>query len=190
MLQFVKALVYLFLFLQLAQSNGFFTKGFNMDHPISMILTAFAIFFFVELFFNLVEKKLKSQEDSKKEKKKDKSQELGQEEITFNKILEDVLKEINKTWQFSYKNMNIKIVNKYNQEQLFINDLLVDEKKRKSSLGYLNPYQKLNGVIESNGEKYIVKVIIGGIFNLKCKVYINKKLVYKDKIKINIKFGE
>lgn len=182
MLKIIKALVYLFLFLKLGQAYGFFEDGIHLENSISLLVTVFFIFYFVELFFSLVKKKIEGpiEEENKVERKKIDND----KELTFEEVFKEALKEFEKTWNIVYKNQTIKIINKYNYEQLYINGQLVDEKRRKGILSYFIPFQKLSGVIEVNGEKYIVKVFIGGFVTLNCKVYVNKKLILKDKVKM------
>jgi hypothetical protein len=104
-------------------------------------------------------------------------------EQSLEDLMQELKTEFNKTWEIPYKDYQIKVVNKYNEEQLYINDKLVDSRKRTSWYSFLIPFQSLKAPIEVDHQPMDIKVKLGGLVSLQCKVYINKELVFKEKIK-------
>lgn len=81
----------------------------------------------------------------------------------------------------------IVIENKWDSEKLFIDGQLQDEKNRKNILSWLTPYKTLSGEIrDQNGSRAVIKVIVGGVFSLNCKVKVNDEVILKDKVRLNL----
>ncbi len=50
-------------------------------------------------------------------------------------------------------------------------------------------HHTLRGNIEVNGQSYPLEVKLGGLMSLRCKVYVDRELVYEDQIKYKL-FGK
>ncbi|OIJ17187.1 hypothetical protein BKP37_01245 [Anaerobacillus alkalilacustris] len=176
----IKFIIYFAIFYLIGYNYGVFTKGTVFDSFFVMLILLFILIFLFEWIISLIKEKRKPEafDDNKQ----------GIE--TWDDMLKEIKEEIEKTWCINYKNNCIKIVNKYNQEELYINDKLVSKKKRKSWYSWIIPYQTLTGVIEENGHTLLVEAKLGGFVSLTCKLYVNKQLIFKEKIKFNLLSSE
>lgn len=149
------------------------TEGTVFDHFLIMLAIVFFIILLIEWVFS---KRKKEEHDEKDE--------------VLAEIMQEVQKEFEKTWHVTYKDYQIRIVNEYNGEKLFINDELIAEKKRTNWLSWLKSSQTLKGTFEDNGKQVKIVVKIGGILSLNCVVYVDNKQIFHDKIKFNLFTGE
>ncbi|OIJ21690.1 hypothetical protein BKP45_02930 [Anaerobacillus alkalidiazotrophicus] len=176
----IKFIIYFVIFYLIGYYYGVFSKGPVFDNFFVMIILVFILIFLFEWIISLI-----------KEKRKPEAFDDNNQDIeTWEDMLKEIKEEIEKTWCINYKNNCIKIVNKYNQEELYINDKLVCKKKRKSWYSWMIPYQTLTGVIEENGHTLLVKAKLGGFVSLTCRLYVNKQLIFKEKIKFNLLSSE
>lgn len=109
------------------------------------------------------------------------------EDETIAELMQEIQKEFHKTWEITYKEYQIRIVNEYNGEKLYINDQLVAEKKRTTWYSWLKMSQILRATL-GNGSKLVVK--LSGFLSLKCAVYVDKKLIFQEKVEYNVLTGE
>lgn len=109
------------------------------------------------------------------------------EDETIAELMQEIQKEFHKTWEITYKEYQIRIVNEYNGEKLYINDQLVAEKKRTTWYSWLKMSQTLRATL-GNGSKLVVK--LSGFLSLKCAVYVDKKLIFQEKVEYNVLTGE
>ncbi len=81
------------------------------------------------------------------------------------------------TWKGTYKNHEIEVVNTwFNGERLFVDGKLQDERINFSSAN-------LTGhLISEQNEKLAIKVNIGGIFTISCRVFVDDEKVEMRKI--------
>ncbi|MDZ5473104.1 hypothetical protein SM124_15400 [Bacillus sp. 31A1R] len=167
----LKFIFYLVVFFIIGFFYGRITEGTIFDNVIALLISMFTLIFLIEWITSLIKKKspLKKEAESEVE--------------TWDDLMLDVQKEFEKTWDVKYNNNLIQIVNKYNQEELYINGQLVDQKNRSGWYTWLKPYQTLTGVIEENGRKAHVKVKLGGTMSIDCKVYVDGKMFFHDKVK-------
>lgn len=90
-----------------------------------------------------------------------------------------------KQWNIQHEGNEIIIINKMNQELLFVNGECLAENSRSHPLASLKPYQRLNGSFQDfNGQLHYIYVKLGGFFTLNIQVKINNQLIFKDKINI------
>ncbi|MBM4761197.1 hypothetical protein [Bacillus sp. B15-48] len=172
----IKFILYLAVFYFIGYNYGKMTNGTIFDNFWVMLLSLFVIIFLFEWLISLFKKKRNANEvDVEK-----------QDYETWDEAMESVKKDFEKTWNIKYENNDIKIINTYNHEELYINDQLVSEKKRNHWYSWLIPYQTLTGTVEERR----VKVKLGGVFSLNCKVYVDQDLIFKEKIKYNLFTGE
>ena len=74
-----------------------------------------------------------------------------------------------KKWNVNYGDNRILIENEWNREALFVNGELQDER-----LGGFRTESRLYGKLPT-GE--LIKVSLGGTFTIKCRIFIDNKLV-------------
>ncbi|MEG0385662.1 MAG: hypothetical protein RR642_12995 [Solibacillus sp.] len=99
----------------------------------------------------------------------------------------DLEKEVSKVWQIDYKGHAIQIVNSANEEILYINNEVVDQKSRDNMSKQILPYIKLKGdIIETDGTVSKVHVKMGGFLTLNIVVKVNDTILIKEKHKISI----
>ncbi len=143
-----------------------------------MLASFFVVIFIIEAILSLIKKKIIKEADKKPE-----------QDETWDEFIDELKKDYEKQWIIPFKENQIQVVNKYNHEQLFINDTLVDEKKRTRWYSWIKPYQTLTGVVEDRGQTYSVKVKMGGLVSLSCKVYVGNQLIFKEKITYKLTGG-
>lgn len=90
----------------------------------------------------------------------------------------------NREWLVQYKGHQIRIVNSSLVESVYIDDVLVVEKKHKSMFSQITPYAILKTTLPSTGEKMTVK--IGGINAIVCSVKVGKTVILHDKTKVEM----
>lgn len=112
--------------------------------------------------------------------------ELNKEKQSNTGLLDKELElAVAKHWNIQHEGNEIIIINKMNQELLFVNGECLAENSRSHPLASLKPYQRLNGIFQdSNGQLHQIEVKLGGFFMLNIRVMINNQLIFKDKIKI------
>ncbi|GAE32610.1 hypothetical protein [Halalkalibacter hemicellulosilyticus] len=177
MLQATKLAIYIATLFFIGYSYGSLTKDTFFDNFLIMLLSLFIFIFAVELIFSALKKKIPSK-DTKEE-----------DPESWSTMMEEVKKDFEKSWDLSYDNYRLHIVNKYNKEQLFIDGKLVSESTRNQWYSWFIPYQTLKANIEDATTPITVKVKLGGWFSLNCKVYVNKKLIFKQKLKYDMIAG-
>ncbi|MBM7660289.1 hypothetical protein JOC85_001056 [Bacillus mesophilus] len=180
----IKFISYLVLFIIIGYFYGGITEGTVFDNFFVMLLGLFVLIFVVEYITSLFKKKGNSEEvdlDVMNSEKKDPE--------TWNEMIETAKMDFDKTWNLTYKDHEIQIVNRYNHEQLFINGELVSEKKRKGWVTWVTPSQTLTGAITVNNHSQVVKVKLGGLISLNCKVYVGEELIFKKKVSYNLLTG-
>ncbi|ADC51589.1 hypothetical protein BpOF4_17740 [Alkalihalophilus pseudofirmus OF4] len=179
----IKFLMYVVIFFVIGYNYAIITKGTIFDHFLIMLLTLFVIIFLVEWLFSMIRKrKIRKSKVRNQNTQMEENAESAEEQSLVD-LMQELKTEFHKTWEIPYKDYHIKIVNQYNEEQLYINDTLVDSRKRTSWYSFLIPFQSLKALIEVDHQPMDIKVKLGGLVSLQCKVYINKKLVFKEKIK-------
>ena len=100
--------------------------------------------------------------------------------------IEDVAKEVHKTWKIDYKGHCIEIVNQIKEEHLIIDGITVDMNKRKYLFSHILPYSKLTGILElQDGTKHKVSVKLGGYVSFNCIVKIDNETVLDDSLKLD-----
>ncbi|MFC0476764.1 hypothetical protein ACFFHF_16300 [Robertmurraya beringensis] len=174
-----KFILYLIVFFIIGFSYGKVTKGTIFDNFYVMLISLFTFIFLIEWIVSGL----------KKSKNKDDKKPKQQDYETWEEFIESAKKDFEKTWNLTYQNNEIQIVNRYNHEQLFINGDLVSEKKRNGLSSYFSLSQTLTGTIGVHNQTQVVKVKLGGLINLNCKVYVGKELIFKKKIKYNLLSG-
>ncbi|WP_062049840.1 hypothetical protein [Bacillus sp. JCM 19034] len=122
MLQVTKLIIYLAVLFFIGYSYGSITKDTVFDNFFIMLLSLFILIFITEAIFAALKKRFQP-EKSQNENKNDDPE-------SWNAMMEEVKKDFEKTWSITYENHKLHIVNKYNKEQLFINEKLVDESNR------------------------------------------------------------
>lgn len=150
---------------------GMLTKDTVFDNFFVMLVSVFIIIFLFEYLMSFVKKKKATEPDSEHRNE------------TFDELMAELKNEFEKTWTVGFKDHQIKIVNAYNQEELYINEKLVAKKTRKHWHSWIRPYQTLSGVIEEDNQRFQVKVKMGGLISLYCKVYVDKQLILNEKVK-------
>lgn len=90
----------------------------------------------------------------------------------------------NREWLVEYKGHQIRIVNSTLVESVYIDDVLVVEKKHKSMFSQITPYVTLKTQVPSTGEKMTVK--IGGINAVVCSVKVGNTVILHDKTKLEM----
>ena len=76
-----------------------------------------------------------------------------------------------KTFEVMYKDHHIRVENRwFSGEKLYINDQLQDEN---TGIGFR---ARLTGELQD--DKGIVKVSIGGNFQMSCRIFVDNKLIY------------
>ncbi|MDG5788561.1 hypothetical protein QA612_13830 [Evansella sp. AB-P1] len=178
--KFLKFVFYLLFFYTIGYFYAIFTEGTVFDNFIVMLISLIILLFIIEGFISYFKKKIAAVQ----------SELEVQENESFNEIVENLMTEFQKTWNIPYNDHLIKVVNHANKEELYIDDKLVAEKKRKGWFSWIVTYQSLTAVLEENGENQPVKVKLGGLVSLKCKVYVDNKLIFKDTVKYNLFTGE
>ena len=176
----IKIIFYLVIFYIIGYNYAQLTKDTVFSNFWVMLISLFIFIFLVEWIVSRFKKK-----GNNNEEEHDK-----QDEETWDQMLESAKKDFEKTWNVSYENHDIQIVNRYNHEQLYINGKLVSEKKRNHWYSWLLPYQTLTGKIEIHNQSQVVKVKLGGLLSLNCKVYVNRNLIFKKKLNYNLLSGE
>lgn len=89
-----------------------------------------------------------------------------------------------KKWTFEYKNHIFVIENSSLEEKIFIDDILVANKKHASLWTQFRRYSILKAIIPSTGEEIVFK--IGGHNSMTCVATIGKEVVFYDKSKITL----
>lgn len=101
-------------------------------------------------------------------------------------VVKDVAKEVHKTWKIDYKGHSIEIINEIKEEQLIIDGVTVDVKKRKYLLSHLIPYSRLSGSLElQDGTKHKVSVKLGGYVHFNCTVKVDREKILDDSLKLD-----
>ncbi|MFN7249492.1 MAG: hypothetical protein ACK4M9_01660 [Anaerobacillus sp.] len=154
-------------FFTIGYNFGHLTEGTIFENPLIFLITIFVIIFALQYLVNKF---------------------MGKNHGN-NSEVDSVLQEFEHTWNIKYKGGEMKIVNNYNEEKLFLNDTLVDHNKRSSWYSWLKPYHILKSDINLNGQYYPLKVKLGGFYSLCCKVYVEGRLVFEDKVKYKY-FGD
>ena len=78
------------------------------------------------------------------------------------------------TWKFEHEGSEIAVVNSWNGEKLFVNQVLQDEQVGMASRS------RLYGSVQSNeSQNKQIKVSIGGWFNIGCTIFIDSKEVFR-----------
>ncbi|UTR10325.1 hypothetical protein MM300_21005 [Evansella sp. LMS18] len=174
-----KFIFYVVIFFLIGYNYGHITRGTVFDNFFVMLFSLFVLIFLIEWIFSL----FRSRKNAN-----------GQEEeasiSAFEGELQALQAEFGKTWDLKYNNHELTIVNKYNQEELYINGKLICEKTRSSWYSWLVTSQTLKGKLEEGDQSRIVKVKLGGIMSLNCKVYVDKELIFQEKIKYNVLTGK
>lgn len=176
----LKFILYVAFFIFFGYFYGKMTEGTVFDNFFILLLFLFIVLFVSESIFSQLKKR-------KQQRQSDIDAEEGE---TFNEIFKEIANEFEKTWKIKYNEHIIEIMNKYNREELYVNGKLVAEKQRGGWLSWLKPYHLLTATIEENGTRHEIVVKIGGFITLNCSVSVNKQLIFKDKIKYDLRTGE
>ncbi|MFC4321231.1 hypothetical protein [Litchfieldia salsa] len=174
-----KFIFYLVVFVIIGYSYGKITEGTMFDNFFAMIISMFIFIFLVEWIASRFKKNKNTEEKESKE----------QDHETWDEMIASATKDFEKTWNLTYENNEIQIVNRYNHEQLFINGELVSEKKRNGVSTWLAPSQTLKGTIVVQNQPQVIKVKLGGLISLNCRVYVGRELIFKKKLKYNLLSG-
>ncbi|MFA9456892.1 hypothetical protein ACERJO_08960 [Halalkalibacter sp. AB-rgal2] len=177
MLQATKFAIYIAALFFIGYAYGSLTKDTFFDNFFIMLLSLFIFIFVVESIFSAIQKKTPSKETKEEDPE------------SWSAMMEEVKKDFERSWDLTYENHSLHIVNKYNKEQLFIDGKLVSESTRGQWYSWGIPYQTLKASIEGTNTPIAVKVKLGGWFSLNCKVYINKKLIFKQRLKYDLIAG-
>lgn len=101
----------------------------------------------------------------------------------MNNVMHDLNTGISKEWQLEYDGYAILLKNEMKKEELWIDDELVDEKIHTSIWSHLRPISKLTGELP-NGKK--VTAIFGGFIKLTITVKVNREVILKEKLKVEL----
>ena len=100
-------------------------------------------------------------------------------------VINDVEKEVHKTWKIDYKGHQIEIINQIKEEVLIIDGVTADRNKRKYLLSHIIPYTRLAGAfMDKDGTKHTVSVKIGGYIRFNCIVKIDNETVLDESMKL------
>ncbi|OLO39223.1 hypothetical protein BTR23_09230 [Alkalihalophilus pseudofirmus] len=167
-----KILLYVGIMFLVGYYYGALTKGTVFDNFFIMLLSFFILIFVFEWLWSLLKRKDHSEKNNPDEENE--------------QYMAEVQQAVKKEWTIPYRNHIILVKNEMNKEQLYINAKLVDESVRKRWYEWLWSYHRLNGTLEDNGNQKKIKVKIGGVKNLVCKVFVDDELILKDKVKFNL----
>ncbi|WP_456276372.1 hypothetical protein [Bacillus sp. AK128] len=174
-----KFIFYLVVFFIIGYFYGEITAGTIFENVFIFIIGIFIFIFFTEWISSRLKKNKNTEEKESNQ----------QPEETWDDVLESAKKDFEKTWNVTYGNNELQIVNRYNHEQLYINGHLVSEKKRTGWYSWVIPFQTLTGTIEEQNQTRLVKVKLGGLVSLNCKVYVDRELIFKKKVSYNLLSG-
>lgn len=82
-----------------------------------------------------------------------------------------------KVWQISYREHQVRV-----EHRNFSDKLIVDGELQDEQLGFSDYRSRLFGRIKSGeGQGEIIKVSLGGAFTVKCRIFIDDKLVFPER---------
>ncbi|WP_216827526.1 hypothetical protein [Alkalihalobacterium elongatum] len=172
-LKLCKLVIYIGIMYLFGYYYAVITKGTLFDNFFIMLLSLFIIIYLFEWLFSKVKRKNRPEKD----------EDVDQE---WEKVKSDLKQQFN----VKYGNNTILVNNEYNKEELYINENLVDQNERTRWYHWLWSFYQLNGSIDDYGKTTKVKVKIGGWKNLNCRIYVDKELVLKEKIKYKIQLDK
>ena len=109
-------------------------------------------------------------------------QELNRE---MRNVEKDIAAVVEKTWKIPFNNQTIIIRNEMLRETLYVNDLLLDEHKRKSIWSHILPYSTLKGTFkDATGVQHKVVVKLGGFVKFNIDVKVDGKRIFQDEMKL------
>lgn len=173
-----KFIFYVLVFFLIGYNYGHITRGTVFDNFFMMLLSLFVLIFLFEWIFSLFRSKKNENEQGENGSKS-----------TFEGELQALQADFGKTWDLKYNNHDITVVNKYNQEELYIDGKLICEKSRTTWYSWFVVSHTLTGKLEEGAQSRVVKVKLGGILSVNCKVYVDKELIFQDKIKYSFLSG-
>lgn len=99
--------------------------------------------------------------------------------------MKDIEKEVDRTWAFTYKGHEIKVINRLMEEHLLIDGVIVASNRRKSFWSHIMPHSKLVGeLVLEDGTKHKVTVKLGGYVRLRCIVKVDNEVILEDALKL------
>lgn len=168
-----KVIAYLVIFFFAGYGLAYLTSGTKYDNPFIIVIGLVSLFLLLEFLSRYTKKGVQNKSHS---------------DYHSEAYWEEVKTAVNHEWSLKYKDYLLRITNQYDNEKLYINDQLVATNKRDGWKDWIRPMHTLQSVIIEDGVEKSIKVKLGGFTSVSCKVYIDGKLYFKDKIKFSI-FG-